>query len=218
MKRFQTLVNAQEWDSALELVTQKDGDWKLQMKSIQATREAGLLLLQRKYIELLLKREVKGALKTFQEEILPVYNPSEKEVKQLAELLLCQDVEEMKERAQMPWQDEQLRARIEGLVSPEEIIPEGALRRLVQDGPEMNLQAPQPMLTGQVTGECMEVLEKHTGDVWELAFSPDGKILASASSDGSVVLWELEFDTDPHYSNPSTEVRVATTTATSVLV
>ncbi|KAF4321737.1 hypothetical protein JM18_003629, partial [Phytophthora kernoviae] len=205
MKRFQTLVNAQEWDSALELVTQKDGDWKLQMKSIQATREAGLLLLQRKYIELLLKREVKGALKTFQEEILPVYNPSEKEVKQLAELLLCQGVEEMKERAQMPWQDEQLRARIEGLVSPEEIIPEGALRRLVQDGPEMNLQAPQPMLTGQVTGECMEVLEKHTGDVWELAFSPDGKILASASSDGSVVLWELEFDTDPLYSNLSTE-------------
>ncbi|KAG7396405.1 Dipeptidyl peptidase 2 [Phytophthora boehmeriae] len=197
MKRFQTLVSAQKWDSALELVTRKDG--KLQMKSIQATREAGLLLLQRKYIELLLKSEVKDALKTFQEEILPVYNPSEKEVKQLAELLLCQSVDEMKERAQMPWQDDQLRARIEGLVSPEEIIPEGALRRLVQDGPEMNLQPPQPLLTGQVTGECMDILQKPTGDVWELAFSPDGQLLASASSDGSVVLWKLEFDTDPLY-------------------
>ncbi|RLN37276.1 hypothetical protein BBJ28_00010306 [Nothophytophthora sp. Chile5] len=199
MKRFQEHVRSQEWDLALHLIVPGDGSDKLRMRSAQATREAALLLLQRKYIDFLLKGEVGAALRTFQEEILPVYAPSEEEVKQLAELLLCKDAEEMAERAQIPWKDEELRARIERLVSPDEIIPEGVLR----DGPEADLQVPPPKLTENVTGECTEILLKHTDDVWELAFSPDGKFLASASRDGSIVLWQLEFDAKSlSYSQP----------------
>jgi WD40 repeat protein len=110
----------------------------------------------------------------------------------LAQLLLCRDEEEMRQKAALPWQDEELQQKMETLVSPEEIIPEGALRRLLQDGPEMDLQVLPPLLTGAVEGECLDVLRSHKGDVWELAFSPDGEILASASSDGSVVLWQIE--------------------------
>ncbi|RLN57393.1 hypothetical protein BBJ28_00002695 [Nothophytophthora sp. Chile5] len=186
MERFQEHVRGQEWDLALQLVVPGDGSDKLRMRSAQATREAALLLLQRKYIDLLLRKEVSAALRTFQEEILPVYAPSEEEVKQLAELLLCKVAEEMAERAQMPWKDEDLRARIECLVSPDEIIPEGVLRVSVcLSAVVMRLRCC-----------CTEILLKHTDDVWELAFSPDGKLLASASRDGSIVLWQLDFDAE----------------------
>ncbi|KAG6615793.1 WD40 repeat-containing protein [Phytophthora cinnamomi] len=211
MERLQALVRAHRWDEALRLVARPPQDEdedkereRVRMKSPQATREAALLLLRRKFIELLLQRRLPLALRTFQEEILPAFRPSEAEVAQLAELLLCRDADEMARRARVPWQDEELQRRLEQLVSPDEIIPEGALRRLVQDGPEMDLQVAPPMLAGRVAGDCVEVLTQHKDDVWELAFSPDGLILASASSDGSVILWQVALDEDAvSYGQPS---------------
>uniref|UniRef100_H3GZV7 CTLH domain-containing protein n=1 Tax=Phytophthora ramorum TaxID=164328 RepID=H3GZV7_PHYRM len=188
MKALQTSVLNGQWDAALQLVSKPD---TLKMKSPLAAREAALLLLQRKFIDFVLQKELPRALQTFQEEILPVYRPSEQEVTQLAELLLCRDAEELKQKAKMIWQDQELQDRIEQLVSAEEIIPHGALR----DGSETELQTLTPMLTGLVAGECVGVLTSHkNGDLWELAFSPDGAILASASSDGSVVLWQMQLD------------------------
>ncbi|POM63739.1 Hypothetical protein PHPALM_20820 [Phytophthora palmivora] len=187
MKQLQSLIAARQWDDALQFVTSD-----VQMKSPLAVREAALLLLQRKFIDLLLARELPSALRTFQEEILPIYRPTEAEVAQLAQLLLCRDADEMTQRASMPWQDEELQLRMEELVSPDEIIPEGALRRLLQDGPETELHVLPPVMAGRVEGECLDVLTRHKNDVWELAFSPDGDMLASASSDGSVVLWQIK--------------------------
>ena len=34
-------------------------------------------------------------------------------------------------------------------------------------------------------------LKGHTAAVWSVAFSPDGKMLATGSSNGSVILWDV---------------------------
>ena len=40
------------------------------------------------------------------------------------------------------------------------------------------------------TGKLLSTLQGHTGEVYSVAWSPDGKTLASGSSDQTVKLWE----------------------------
>lgn len=227
MKALEAAVRARQWDAALALVAGAGGRGgggdggvpELSMKSTEAAKEASLLLLRRKYIDFLMKRDLRAALRTFQSEILPAHALTEDETKQLAVLLMCTEGEQVEQLAQMPWKEADLLASIEQLVSPEEVIPEGALQvkgltcesgswmsmglpltrmlvqRLVRSDLEMEEQVAPLELQAPVLGECTDILMQHKGDVWELAFSPNGRFMASAARDGTVIIWDLTFDT-----------------------
>jgi WD40 repeat protein len=42
------------------------------------------------------------------------------------------------------------------------------------------------------SGKLIAELRGHTGNVWKICFSPDGRLLASASTDQSIRIWEVE--------------------------
>jgi WD40 repeat protein len=41
------------------------------------------------------------------------------------------------------------------------------------------------------TGTLLHRLEGHGGEITDIAFSPDGRLLASSSKDGSIRLWDV---------------------------
>ena len=41
------------------------------------------------------------------------------------------------------------------------------------------------------SSHCLATLEGHTGRVWSLTFSPDGRLLASSGNDQGVKVWDV---------------------------
>jgi hypothetical protein len=54
------------------------------------------------------------------------------------------------------------------------------------------------MLWNAKTGQFIDLLREHTARVTGVAFSPDGKVLASCSNDKSIILWDVAAGTSIH--------------------
>jgi len=58
-------------------------------------------------------------------------------------------------------------------------------RFLVREGPEYTVQAREAE-----SGKLVGVVGRHERQIWGMAFSPDGQLLATASNDGTVRVWK----------------------------
>lgn len=70
-------------------------------------------------------------------------------------------------------------------------IAEAELRRAMKESSSAEVRIRARRLRDALLSQPKATLEGHTDQVEGLAFSPDGKLLASGSKDGSVRLWDV---------------------------
>ncbi|EMC93772.1 hypothetical protein BAUCODRAFT_26039 [Baudoinia panamericana UAMH 10762] len=177
-------------------------------------------LRQQKYLELLEKRDLTSALTVLRNELTPLKRDINR-LHALSSLMMCHSADDL--RTQAEWDGAQggsrnnLLSTLSKSIAPSVMIPEHRLATLLTHvQQEQILQcryhntSQQPSL--YTDHECsaddfplhpLMDLRNHTDEVWHLAFSPDGTLLATAGKDGLVCVysthdWRLQHEFREH--------------------
>lgn len=70
-------------------------------------------------------------------------------------------------------------------------VAEPELRRLMKESPSAEVRIRTRRLRAELLSRPQAVLKGHDGEVDSVAFSPDGKLLATGSRDGTLRLWDV---------------------------
>jgi len=204
---FQQGLLAGRWERSLELLPSLIAE-----ASSEARKLVHFLILEQKLLELLEAGETETAMWCLRRELQPL-GVNTAQLHSLSMLLLCPSSEDLKTRAVWAGAGPASRAglmdKVQALVPPSVMVPSGRLEELVEQALRAqvsaclfhNAQQQSLSLLGdytcgreQLPSETMQVLDEHTDEVWDVGFSHNGRMLASASKDGTAIIWSIGSD------------------------
>ncbi|KAL7274955.1 hypothetical protein RUND412_002109 [Rhizina undulata] len=193
------------------------GDWsraEYLLSSLEVHGDADINALlfamrQQKFLETLEARDVSRALYVLRNEITPL-NQSVERLHALSSFMLCYSDTDLKEQANWDGASgtsrQDLLSELSKSISPSIMIPEHRLASLLQQVKQTQISkclyhntANSPSLyadhicdKNEFPSTTVKILNAHEDEVWFVRFSPDGTRLATASSDNTVIIWDLE--------------------------
>ncbi|KAI8344027.1 WD40-repeat-containing domain protein [Chlamydoabsidia padenii] len=167
------------------------------------------LIRQQKFLELLESRKLMKALSVLRKELSPLSGNNTDRLHELSSLILCSSADEVKQRIQNDngtvFSREQLLVQLQGYIDPSIMIPRDRLLTLINQAFEWQqanclyhnrTKASYSLFNDHLCDKndfptkTIYILRDHVDEVWHVAYSHCGRYLASASKDGSCIIWD----------------------------
>ncbi|KAI8805922.1 WD40-repeat-containing domain protein [Cladochytrium replicatum] len=201
--RLRAAVLAGEWEIIEQLIPEINIGQESAVKVKFSIR-------QQKFLELLEKNRIHEALHVLQAEISTLNTQIDK-VRLLANLLMCENIEEVKRIAD--WDGAEGISRHRVLLDIQKYIPSSLMipaRRLetllgqairlqetmcayhTPDDEHISLYSDHACDHTPFPFEATHIFDEHSDEVWFIAFSHDGSHLASSSKDDLAIIWSVD--------------------------
>ncbi|KAG0042243.1 hypothetical protein BGZ83_000735 [Gryganskiella cystojenkinii] len=201
---FRECVLQGKWDKVEQLTEELDLD------PVHGLPVVKFLIRQQKFLELLEARQIKNALVVLRSELTPL-NQDIDRVHMLTSYMMSSSAEDLRVRAQ--WDGvggssrQTLLSSLQKFISPAVMVPENRLETMLHQAIELqakncvyhdNRNTANSLYSDHICDKSgiptvtKKVLDNHTDEVWFIAFSHDGRYLASASADSRVIIWNME--------------------------
>ncbi|XP_069028052.1 WD repeat-containing protein 26 [Embiotoca jacksoni] len=211
--KFRNHVVEGEWDKAESDLN----ELKALMHSPSAIVRMKFLLLQQKYLEYLEDGKVLEALQVLRAELTPLKYNTER-IHILSGYLMCSHAEDL--RAKAEWEGKgtasrtKLLDKLQTYLPPSVMLPPRRLQTLLKQAVELqrerclyhntkldsgldsvSLLLDHACSRKQFPCYTQQILTEHCNEVWFCKFSNDGTKLATGSKDTTVIVWQVDTET-----------------------
>uniref|UniRef100_A0A3Q3F5R5 WD repeat-containing protein 26 n=1 Tax=Labrus bergylta TaxID=56723 RepID=A0A3Q3F5R5_9LABR len=211
--KFRNHVMEGEWDKAESDLN----ELKALMHSPSAIVRMKFLLLQQKYLEYLEDGKVLEALQVLRAELTPLKYNTER-IHILSGYLMCSHAEDLRVKAE--WEGKgttsrtKLLDRLQTYLPPSVMLPPRRLQTLLKQAVELqrdrclyhntkldggldsvSLLLDHACSRKQFPCYTQQILTEHCNEVWFCKFSNDGTKLATGSKDTTVIVWQVDPET-----------------------
>eukprot|EP00743_Colponemidia_sp_Colp-15_P004437 GILK01004784.1.p1 GENE.GILK01004784.1~~GILK01004784.1.p1 ORF type:complete len:564 (+),score=107.43 GILK01004784.1:337-2028(+) len=203
--RFRSAVLEGQWQHIESLLPE------LKIEDPEELASVKFSIYRQKFLECLERGSVPDALSCLRHDLSPLPYIKQPKLHALASLLMFNNAKDIRLHAQWDGAEGQSRFRvlqqIQQHIPPSLMLPERRLQHLLCQAIEyqksqclfhnsndvnISLLHDHCCTKEELPSQTTRVLEKHTDEVWYLQFSHSGSLLASASKDQTVIIWDME--------------------------